>query len=72
MRDLLALPPDRQPTADQLPTADLVNALLTTAPDYAANLFAQELGSGDILNALGMPIAGLFGLAASPSDSNSS
>ncbi|AEF34222.1 MULTISPECIES: hypothetical protein [Mycobacteriaceae] len=46
--------------------------MLTTAPAYAANLFAQELGSGDILNALGMPIAGLFGLAASPSDSNSS
>lgn len=47
-----------------LPTADLVNALLTTAPAYAANLFVQELGSGDILNALGMPIAGLFGLGS--------
>lgn len=47
-----------------LPTADLVNALLTTAPLYAANLFAQEVGSGDFLDAVGMPVAGLFGLGS--------
>lgn len=47
-----------------LPTADLINALLTTAPAYAANLFAQEIGSGDIVDALGMPIAGLLGLGS--------
>lgn len=45
-----------------LPTADTLNALLTTAPVYAFDMFAQELGQGDILNAIGMPIAGIIGL----------
>lgn len=48
--------------ATLLPTADILNALLTTAPVYAFDMFAQELGQGDILNAIGMPIAGIIGL----------
>ncbi len=45
-----------------LPTADILNALLTTAPAYAFDVFAQELAEGDILNAVGLPIAGIIGL----------
>ena len=45
-----------------LPTADILNALLTTAPAYAFDVFAQELAQGDILNAIGLPIAGIVGL----------
>lgn len=48
--------------ATLLPTADIFNALLTTAPVYAFDVFAQELGQGDILNAVGLPIAGIIGL----------
>lgn len=47
-----------------LPTADLLNALLTTAPAYAATVFADELAAGDPLDAIGLPIAGLFGLGS--------
>lgn len=45
-----------------LPTADILNAVLTTAPAYAAQVFVQELGDGDILNAIGLPVAGIVGL----------
>lgn len=45
-----------------LPTADILNAMLTTAPAYAASVFAQELAQGDILNAIGLPLAGVIGL----------
>ncbi|MEB3050979.1 PE-PPE domain-containing protein [Mycolicibacter sp. MYC123] len=45
-----------------LPTADILNAMLTTAPAYAAGVFAQELAQGDILNAIGLPLAGVVGL----------
>ncbi|MEB3050752.1 PE-PPE domain-containing protein [Mycolicibacter sp. MYC123] len=45
-----------------LPTADIFNALLTTLPTYTATLFAQELASGDFLNAIGMPLAASTGL----------
>jgi len=48
--------------ATLLPTADIINALLTTAPAYAASVFAQELAQGDLVNAIGLPVAGLVGL----------
>lgn len=46
-----------------LPITDLVNALFTTLPAYDVSLFAQELASGDLLNAALMPIAADMGLA---------
>jgi hypothetical protein len=45
-----------------LPTADIINSLVTTLPAYAATLFAQELASGDLLNAIGLPLAASTGL----------
>ena len=47
-----------------LPTADLINALLTTAPAYSATVFADELAAGDPTDAIGLPIAGLLGLGS--------
>jgi hypothetical protein len=40
-----------------LPTADIANALLTSAPAYEASLFVDNLSSGDLLDAIGLPIA---------------
>ncbi len=40
-----------------LPTADIVNLLLTSAPAYELGLFTTNLASGDLLDALGLPIA---------------
>jgi len=40
-----------------LPTADIVNALLTSIPAYEASLFTDNLASGDLLDAIGLPIA---------------
>lgn len=45
-----------------LPLADSVIALTTTLPAYDASLFVQELASGNLLNAIGLPIAADFGL----------
>lgn len=45
-----------------LPTADILNSLLTTLPAYATTIFAQELASGDLLNAIGLPMAATTGL----------
>lgn len=50
--------------ATLLPTADLLNALLIETPAYAATVFADELAAGDIVDAIGLPIAGLFGLGS--------
>jgi hypothetical protein len=47
-----------------LPTADLINALVTTAPAYAATVFADELAAGDPVDAIGLPVAGLLGLGS--------
>ncbi|KAA8966508.1 hypothetical protein [Mycobacterium sp.] len=40
-----------------LPTADIVNALLTSLPDYDLTLFTDNLSNGNLLDALGLPIA---------------
>jgi len=52
-----------------LPTADIVNAIVTVLPGYAANLFLEgieQMFSGDIIggliNALARPVAGSIGL----------
>ncbi len=46
------------------PTADLVNAFLTSAPAYIADVFSGELAEGNLVDAIGLPIAGLFGLGS--------
>jgi hypothetical protein len=43
--------------ATLLPTADVVNALLTSLPAYDLTLFAAGLQSGNLLAAIGQPIA---------------
>jgi hypothetical protein len=43
--------------ATLLPTADVANALLTSLPAYDVSLFAQGLQAGDIIDAIGQPIA---------------
>jgi hypothetical protein len=40
-----------------LPLADIANALLTSAPAYELSLFTDNLATGDITDALGLPIA---------------
>jgi hypothetical protein len=40
-----------------LPLADIGNALLTSVPAYDASLISDNLANGDILDAVGLPIA---------------
>jgi hypothetical protein len=40
-----------------LPTADIVNSLLTSVPAYDFSLFSDNLATGDLTDALGLPIA---------------
>ncbi|KAA8967044.1 PE-PPE domain-containing protein [Mycobacterium sp.] len=40
-----------------LPTADIINALLTTVPAEDLTIFAYELSQGNVLDAIGMPVA---------------
>jgi hypothetical protein len=47
-----------------LPTADNVNALLTSLPAEDATIFAYELGQGNLIDAIGLPIADDVGLAS--------
>ncbi len=48
--------------ATLLPTADIINSLLTTLPAYNLSLFFNELLDGDLLGAIGMPLAATTGL----------
>ncbi|WP_343601388.1 PE-PPE domain-containing protein [Mycobacterium sp.] len=50
-------------TATLLPTADLLISLTTTVPAEDISLFGYYLGHGDLLDAVGMPIATDAGLA---------
>jgi hypothetical protein len=53
--------------ATLLPTTDILNALVTSLPTYDATLFADNLQSGDVLDAFCLPLAAdtaLFTLAA--------
>jgi hypothetical protein len=45
-----------------LPTADILNALVTTLPTYDIAMFTNYLEQGDLLDALGMPAAADTGL----------
>jgi hypothetical protein len=47
-----------------LPTADVANALTTTLPAEDATIFSYELGQGDLLDAIGLPIAADVGLGS--------
>ncbi len=40
-----------------LPTADIINALVTSVPAYDVSLFSDSLAAGDLLDALGLPLA---------------
>jgi hypothetical protein len=40
-----------------LPTADILNALSTSVPAYNATLFSDNLATGDLLDAFGLPLA---------------
>jgi hypothetical protein len=40
-----------------LPTADIANALLTSVPSYDASLITDNLSTGDLLDAFGLPVA---------------
>jgi hypothetical protein len=40
-----------------LPTADIINALVTSIPAYDATLFTDNLATGDLIDALGLPVA---------------
>ena len=40
-----------------LPLADIINALVTSLPAYDASLFTDNLATGDLLDAFGLPIA---------------
>jgi hypothetical protein len=47
-----------------LPTADIANALLTTLPANSVQIFLSELGQGNLLDAVGLPIAASVGLTS--------
>ena len=40
-----------------LPTADIINSLVTSLPAYDVSLFTDNLSNGDLLDAIGLPIA---------------
>jgi PE-PPE domain/PE family len=45
-----------------LPTADIGTALVSTLPTYDAELFLDQLSQGNLINAIGFPIAADVGL----------
>jgi len=45
-----------------LPLADIGNALLTSLPAYDLSLFTTNLSNGDLVDALGLPIAADTGM----------
>ncbi|OBK54185.1 PE family protein [Mycobacterium gordonae] len=46
-----------------LPTADIATSMVTSLPAYNAALFTQQLAQGNLVNAIGLPIAADVGLA---------
>lgn len=46
-----------------LPTADIGLSLVTTLPVYNAQLFVDQLAQGNLINAIGYPIAADVGVA---------
>jgi PE-PPE domain len=45
-----------------LPTTDIINMLLTSLPAWETSIFTDNLSNGDILDALGLPIAATVGI----------
>ncbi|KAA8958688.1 PE-PPE domain-containing protein [Mycobacterium sp.] len=45
-----------------LPTVDIANALLTSLPAYDASLFVDNVAAGNLLDAVGLPIAADVGV----------
>jgi hypothetical protein len=45
-----------------LPLADIGNALVTSLPAYDLSLFTDNLSNGDLLDALGLPLAANTGM----------
>jgi PE-PPE domain len=45
-----------------LPLADIVNSLVTSLPAYDLSLFTENLSNGDLLDAIGLPIAADTGM----------
>ncbi|MGO9034703.1 PE-PPE domain-containing protein [Mycobacterium sp.] len=45
-----------------LPTTDIINSLVTSLPAYDVSLFTDNLSNGDILDALGLPLAADTGI----------
>jgi hypothetical protein len=41
-----------------LPTADIINLLVTSMPAWETSIFADTLSTGDVVDALGLPVAG--------------
>jgi len=41
-----------------LPTADIINSLVTSLPAWETSIFTDALSTGDVLDALGLPLAG--------------
>jgi len=41
-----------------LPTTDIINSLVTSLPAWETSIFADALSTGDVLDALGLPLAG--------------
>jgi hypothetical protein len=46
-----------------LPTADIINALVTSLPTYDLSLFTDNLSTGDLTDAFGLPIAATTGIS---------
>lgn len=45
-----------------LPTADVINSLITTMPAYDVGVFFSELAAGNLIDAIGLPIAADVGM----------
>ena len=45
-----------------LPTADIVNSLVTSLPSWETSIFTDTLSTGDVVDALGLPVAGTFAI----------
>jgi hypothetical protein len=45
-----------------LPTADIINMLLTSLPAWETSVFTDALSTGDVLDALGLPVAATVGI----------
>jgi hypothetical protein len=41
-----------------LPTADIINLLVTSMPAWETSIFTDTLSTGDVVDALGLPVAG--------------